>query len=115
MMFFGEQIRHAADDIPTSKRGPQNLLDLLPETFTIEEAKRIRQQHGMDTEHTSTMVRTWKSRGYMCQISDISFKQQTDASFCQFESLEYGTESLDYFAMLRGWELARPTTGSGTV
>ena len=26
--------------------------------------------------------------------------QQTDASFCQFESL-------DYFAMLRGWGLAR--------
>ena len=42
--------------------------------------------------------------------------QQTDASFCQFESLEYGwramaiqengTDSLDYFAMLRGWGLA---------
>ena len=95
-MFFGEQIRHADDDIPTSKRGPQNLLDLLPETFTIEEAKRIRQQHGMDTEHTSTMVRTWKSRGYMCQISDISFKQQTDASFCQFESLEYGWRAAFY-------------------
>ena len=28
---------------------------------------------------------------------------------------ENGTDSLDYFAMLRGWELARPTTGSGTV
>ena len=75
MMFFGDQIRHADDDIPTSKRGPQNLLDFLPETFTIEEAKRIRQQHGMDTEHASTMVRTWKSRGYVCQISDISFKK----------------------------------------
>ena len=75
MMFFGDQIRHADDDIPTSKRGPQNLLDFLPETFTIEEAKRIRQQHGMDTEHTSTMVRTCKSRGYVYQISDISFKK----------------------------------------
>ena len=75
MMFFGDQIRHADDDIPTSKRGPQNLLDFLPETFTIEEAKRIRQQHGMDTEHTTTMIRTWKSRGYVCQISDISFKK----------------------------------------
>ena len=75
MMFFGDQIRHADDDIPTSKRGPQNLLDFLPETFTVEEAKRIRQQHGMDTEHTTTMIRTWKSRGYVCQISDISFKK----------------------------------------
>jgi len=56
--------------------------------------------------------------------------QQTDTSFCQFESLEYGwrvavgiamaiqengTDSLDYFAMLRGWGMARPSAGSGTV
>ena len=26
-----------------------------------------------------------------------------------------GTESLDYFAMLRGWGLARPSAGSGIV
>ena len=28
---------------------------------------------------------------------------------------ECGTESLDYFAMLRGWGLARPSAGSGIV
>ena len=28
---------------------------------------------------------------------------------------ENGIESLDYFAMLRGWGLARPSAGSGTV
>ena len=28
---------------------------------------------------------------------------------------ENGTESLDYFAMLRGWGLARPSAGSGIV
>ena len=77
MILFGDQIRHADDDIPTSKRGPQNLLDYLPETFTTEDAKRVRIQHGMDTEHTSTMIRTWKSRKYVCQISDISFKKVT--------------------------------------
>lgn len=50
--------------------------------------------------------------------------QQTDANFCQFESLEYGWRAafylltrtyLDYFAMLRGWGLARPSAGSGIV
>ena len=75
MMFFGEQIRHADDDIPTSKRGPQNLLDFLPETFTVEEAKRVRQKQGMDTERTSRMIATWKCRGYVIQISDFSFKK----------------------------------------
>ena len=67
MIFFGEQIRHADDDIPTSKRGPQNLLDFLPETFSVEEAKRVRQ--------TVKMISTWKSRGYVIQISDFSFKK----------------------------------------
>ena len=62
MIFFGEQIRHADDDIPTSKRGPQNLLDFLPETFSVEEAKRVRQKQGMDTEKT-------------VKISDFSFKK----------------------------------------
>ena len=75
MMFFGEQIRHADDDIPTSKRGPQNLLDFLPETFSVEEAKRVRQKQGMDTEKTVKMISTWKSRGYVIQISDFSFKK----------------------------------------
>ena len=28
---------------------------------------------------------------------------------------ECGTESLDFFAMLRGWGLARPSAGSGIV
>ena len=75
MIFFGEQIRHADDDIPTSKRGPQNLLDFLPETFSVEEAKRVRQKQGMDTEKTVKMISTWKSRGYVIQISDFSFKK----------------------------------------
>ena len=75
MIFFGEQIRHADDDIPTSKRGPQNLLDFLPETFSVEETKRVRQKQGMDTEKTVKMISTWKSRGYVIQISDFSFKK----------------------------------------
>ena len=77
MMFFGDQIRHADDDVPTSKRGPQNLLDFLPETFTVEEAKRVRLKQGMDTEKTGKMISTWKSRGYVIQISDFSFKKAT--------------------------------------
>ena len=75
MMFFGDQIRHADDDIPTSKRGPQNLLDFLPETLTIEDAKRVRQRQGMDTEKTGKMISTWKSRGYVIQFSDFSFQK----------------------------------------
>ena len=77
MTIFGDLIRHADDDIPTSKRGPQSLLALLPAEFTVEDARRVRLQQGMDAEHTITMIRNWKSRHFVYQISDISFKKST--------------------------------------
>ena len=75
MTLFGDLIRHADDDIPTSKRGPQSLLALLPDEFTIEDAKCVRLKQGMDAEHTITMIRNWKSRHFVYQISDISFRK----------------------------------------
>ena len=77
MTIFGDLIRHADDDIPTSKRGPQSLLALLPAEFTVEDARRVRLQQGMDAEHTLTMIRNWKSRHFVYQISDISFRKKT--------------------------------------
>ena len=75
LSLFGDKIRHADDDVQVSKRGPQSLLDLLPEEFTVEDAKRVRQQMGMDAERAIKMIRTWKSREYVFQISDFSFKK----------------------------------------
>ena len=75
MTIFGDLIRHADDDIPTSKRGPQSLLALLPAEFTVDDARRVRLQQGMDAEHTLTMIRNWKSRHFVYQISDISFRK----------------------------------------
>ena len=75
MMFFGDRIRHADDDVATSKRGPQNLLDFLPEEFTTEDAKRVRQKFGMVAEKTGKMVSQWKSRGYVLQLTVDSFKK----------------------------------------
>jgi hypothetical protein len=75
MTVFGDLIRHADDDIQTSKRGPQNLLDLLPEEFTVEDAKRVRRQQGMDESRAIKMIRIWKSRHYVFQISDFSYKK----------------------------------------
>jgi hypothetical protein len=76
MQFFGEDIEratHDGDRIGT--RGPRNLLELLPEQFTIEDAKRVRRQQGLDADRASKMVATWKSRKYVFQISDFSFKK----------------------------------------
>jgi hypothetical protein len=75
MTLFGELIRHADDEVPTSKHGPQSLLDLLPATFTIEDARRIRTSRGMAIEKTGNMISTWKKRHYVVQMADGSYKK----------------------------------------
>ena len=77
MQFFGAAIEYATngEDSRMGTRGPRNLLEMLPDEFTLEDAKRVRRQQGMDTVNTAKMVRNWKSRGYVTQISDISFKK----------------------------------------
>ena len=77
MTVFGDLIRHADDDIQTSKRGPQNLLVLLPAEFTFDDAKLVRQKQGMSTDnrHTKKMIRNWIDRKFVTQNSELSFKK----------------------------------------
>ena len=77
MTVFGELIRHADDDIQTSKRGPQNLLDLLPAEFTLEDAIRVRTSQGLSNDQRKCMgmVRQWVHRKYVLQMTDDSFKK----------------------------------------
>ena len=75
MTLFGDLIRHADDEVLTSKHGPQSLLDLLPATFTIEDARRIRTHRGMAIEKTGNMISTWKKRHYVVQMADGSYKK----------------------------------------
>ena len=76
MAFFGDDIEkatHEGERIGT--RGPRNLLELLPDEFTIEDAKRVRRQQGMRAENTGKMVSQWKTRGYILQLTVDSFKK----------------------------------------
>ena len=77
MQFFGEAIEKAAsgEDSRIGKRGPTNLLQLLPDEFTLDDAKRVRQQQGLDTEKTMNMIRNWVNRSYIIQYSVFSFKK----------------------------------------
>ena len=79
MQFFGEAIEKAnsGDDARIGKRGPQNLLNLLPDEFTLDDAKRVRQQQGMTNEGylAIKMIRTWVNRGYVIQNTEYSFKK----------------------------------------
>ena len=66
MHFFGEEIE-AADGPPKTakKKGPQNLLELLPDTFTREEAHQMRLRQGIKSGSVGLMLASWKKRGYI--------------------------------------------------
>ena len=77
MQFFGDAIEQAnkvADRVGT--RGPRNLLELLPDTFTLEDVKRICRQEGKDAARAARIVSIWKSRNYVFQISVFSFQKK---------------------------------------
>lgn len=79
MTIWGDLIRHADDDMPTSKRGPRNLLEVIPTNdegiFTFQDAVKARMKNGMDEDGTGHMLSQWKCRGYISQITDHSFKK----------------------------------------
>ena len=76
MQFFGDAIRQANNgDERIGRRGPRNLLELLPDTFTIEDAARVRQQQGLDSKKTRNMISAWKNRQYILQMTDDSFQK----------------------------------------
>ena len=79
MKLWGEQIRHADEGLPTSKRGPRNLLEQIKTdqegVFTYRDVVNVRLKNGMDEEGTWGMLRQWKHRGYILQMTDDSFKK----------------------------------------
>ena len=76
MAFFGEDIVKASQEGDRiGSRGPKNMLELLPDVFTIEDARRVRRQQGKGSENTSKMVSQWKSRGYILQLTVDSFQK----------------------------------------
>ncbi len=69
--FFGQQITEdKSHEHVRQTRGRQNLLDLLPDTFTLQQAQEVRRQQGMD-DAALHMIRTWVYRGYV-ERDDIS-------------------------------------------
>ena len=86
MHFFGEEIEKANEEKPYSeKKGPRNLLDLLPETFTVEEAQQMRQRQGILQGTVRAMLNNWKQRGYIEPYGDESTKDMTRQRFIKTE------------------------------
>ena len=66
MLYFGQQLeRELREEVEIQRQsGPQNLLELLPEEFTKEQYRQMRQQQGKGGDGESTL-RSWQSRGYI--------------------------------------------------
>ena len=70
MRFFGDMIaRENSTGEKSSKRGPENLLQLLPDIFTMPQLDAIRMEHGLNAKGTKNVIKQWIYRGYIERIS----------------------------------------------
>ena len=77
MEFFGDAIE-AAMNMPAPdphKPGRRNLLTLLPDNFSFDQAVRVRQEAGLDAKGTSHMLSQWKLRGYITIITNHNYRK----------------------------------------
>ena len=90
MRFFGDMIakeNYTAER--SSKRGPQNLLQILPDSFTAAQLLAIRLEHGLDAKGTDMMIRQWLHRNYIRRAYQYTGKRDSCDSCDSFEKLKY--------------------------
>ena len=105
MRFFGDAIAKAEDGgVKSSRRGPANLLQLLPDEFSYQEAMAIRLEYGLGQKGTRVMINNWVHRGYIERKSFQSASQaKTDVNFSNvsfenayFIKLKYRKDGINF-------------------
>ena len=90
MRFFGDMIaKENYSAQKSSKRGPQNLLQILPDCFTAAQLLAIRLEHGLDAKGTDMMIRQWLHRNYIRRAYQYTGKRDSCDSCDSFEKLKY--------------------------
>ena len=106
MIFFGTGIAKANEvGEKSSKRGPTNLLQQLPDTFTYAQAEMVRLQNEFGKKGTAMMLRNWVNRHYIEKIppkganADGGDRKQGGKVFSiqlfSFKKLLYRSDGLD--------------------
>lgn len=106
MIFFGTGIAKANEvGEKSSKRGPANLLQQLPDTFTYAQAEMVRLQNDFGKKGTAMMLRNWVNRHYIEKIppkganADGGDRKQGGKVFSiqlfSFKKLLYRSDGLD--------------------
>ena len=100
MRYFGESIARMEDEgEKSSKRGPSNLLQLLPDTFSFQQVETMRLQYGKSKKGTTQMLRNWIFRKYIRKVEpqgkkgDADFSNFSNFSNFSFEKLMYRVNS----------------------
>ena len=108
MIFFGAGIAKANEvGEKSSKRGPANLLQQLPDTFTYAQAEMVRQQNEFGKKGTAMMLRNWVNRHYIEKIppkganADGADGKLFSIQLFSFKKLLYRSDGLD----LRGFDV----------
>ena len=80
MLYFGQQLeKELREEVEIQHQtGPMNLLDLLPDEFSKEQYRQMRQSQGRSGDGESTL-RSWLKRGYI-ELDEVS------GCFCKTES-----------------------------
>ena len=69
MRFFRDAIvKSEQEGVKSSKRGPSNMLELLPNEFSYQQAEQLRSDLGLDTKGTRRMIATWVFRKYIVKV-----------------------------------------------
>ena len=89
MLYFGQQLeKELREEVEIQRQsGPQNLLELLPDEFTKDQYRQMRQQQGKSGDGESTL-RSWQSRGYIVY-------DEVSGHYCKTEAYKQKYGSLD--------------------
>ena len=97
MRFFGDMIaRENSAGEKSSKRGPENLLQLLPDIFTMPQLDAIRMEHGLNAKGTRNVIKQWIYRGYIERISPPGEEGKSGYGYSSysFKKLKYRHDGL---------------------
>ena len=95
MRFFRDAIvKSEQEGVKSSKRGPSNLLQLLPNEFSYQQAEQLRSDLGLDTKGTRRMIATWVFRKYIVKVEAgeqgvNAGKDKADNSHCNYNYGNY--------------------------
>ena len=92
LRFFGDAIvKSEVEGVKSTRRGPRNMLQQLPDIFTFHEVEQLRWENGLSKEGTNIMLNTWVHRHYIRRGSDSNDNYSNDS----FEKLKFRRDGVE--------------------